>query len=100
MLAAPSLAPLAGMVRSSHERFDGGGYPDGLRGAEIPVGAAIIAVCDAFDAMVTGRPYHDAIPVEDALEEIRRCSGLQFDPEVVDAFLTVAADEGRVAAAA
>jgi two-component system cell cycle response regulator len=92
MLAAPSLAPLAGMVRSSHERFDGSGYPDGLRGAQIPRGAAIISVCDAFDAMVAGRPYQAAIPVEDALEELRRCSGSQLDPEVVDAFLTVVAD--------
>ncbi len=89
MLAAPSLAPLAGIVRSSHERYDGEGYPDGLRGTEIPPGAAIIAVCDAFDAMVGGRPYRDAIPVEDAREELKRCSGAQFDPAVVDAFLTV-----------
>jgi diguanylate cyclase (GGDEF)-like protein len=92
MLAAPSLAPLAGMVRSSHERFDGRGYPDRLRGAQIPPGAAIIAVCDSFDAMVGGRPYRDAIPVEDAVAELRRCSGSQFDPEVVDAFLAVVAD--------
>lgn len=100
MLAAPSLAPLAGMVRSSHERFDGSGYPDGLRGAQIPRGAAIIAVCDSFDAMVAGRPYSDAIPVEDALEELRRCSGSQFDPEVVDAFLAVAAGQEQLAPAA
>jgi len=100
MLAAASLAPLAGMVRSSHERFDGGGYPDGLRGAQIPRGAAIIAVCDAFDAMVAGRPYRHRIPVKDALEELRRCSGSQFDPEVVDAFLGVAVSEERLAPAA
>jgi two-component system cell cycle response regulator len=100
MLAAPSLAPLAGMVRSSHERYDGGGYPDGLRGGEIPRGAAIIAVCDSFDAMVAGRPYRDAIPVEDALEELRRCSGSQFDPEVVEAFIAVAAGHEQLAPAA
>lgn len=100
MLAAPSLAPLAGMVRSSHERFDGGGYPDGLSGAQIPRGAAIIAVCDAFDAMVAGRPYRAAIPVEDALEELRRCSGSQLDPEVVDAFLAVVAGDEQLASAA
>jgi diguanylate cyclase (GGDEF)-like protein len=99
MLAASSLAPLAGMVRSSHERFDGGGYPDGLRGAQIPRGAAIIAVCDAFDAMVAGRPYRDRISVKDALEELHRCSGSQFDPEVVDAFLAVAAGEEQLAPA-
>lgn len=89
MLAAPSLAPLAPMVRSSHERFDGNGYPDGLRGEEIPRGAAIIAVCDAFDAMVGGRPYQDPVAVRDAIEELGRCSGSQFDPEVVAAFLEV-----------
>lgn len=100
MLAAPSLAPLAGMVRSSHERFDGDGYPDGLSGAQIPRGAAIIAVCDSFDAMVAGRPYSHAIPVEDALAELRRCSGSQFDPEVVDAFLAVAAGHEQLAPAA
>ena len=93
MLAAPSLAPLAGMVRSSHERFDGGGYPDGLGGAQIPPGAAIIAVCDSFDAMVGGRPYRDAIPVEDAIDELCRCSGSHFDPEVVDAFLAVVVNQ-------
>ncbi|MBA3866129.1 MAG: diguanylate cyclase [Solirubrobacterales bacterium] len=100
MLAAPSLAPLAGMVRSSHERFDGDGYPDKMLGAKIPAGAAIIAVCDAFDAMVAGRPYRDGIPVEDALEEVRRCSGSQFDPQVVDAFLAVAVDREQLTPAA
>ena len=91
MLAAPSLAPLAPLVRSSHERFDGRGYPDGLRGDQIPRGAAIIAVCDAYDAMVGGRPYRRAISAEDALEELARASGSQFDPQVVGAFLDVAA---------
>jgi diguanylate cyclase (GGDEF)-like protein len=99
ILAAPSLAPLAGLVRSSHERFDGSGYPDGLRGEEIPTGARIIAVCDAFDAMVAGRPYSDTVPVTDAREELRRCAGTQFDPKVVDAFLT-ASDRGPTLAAA
>ena len=92
MLAAPSLAPLAGIVRSSHEHFDGSGYPDGLRGAQIPSGAAIVAVCDAFDAMVAGRPYRDAIPVEDAEEELLRCAGSDFDPKVVAAFIGVLAE--------
>lgn len=100
MLAAPSLAPLAGIVRSSHERYDGEGYPDGLHGAEIPPGAAIIAVCDAYDAMVGGRPYRDAIAVKDAREELKRCSGAQFDPAVVNAFLTVSeADSSTLARA-
>jgi HD-GYP domain-containing protein (c-di-GMP phosphodiesterase class II) len=99
MLAAPSLAPLAPMVRSSHERFDGGGYPDGLRGEEIPRGAAIIAVCDAYDAMVAGRPYRAPIPAREAIEELGRCSGSQFDPQVVAAFREVASAHPEVASA-
>jgi diguanylate cyclase (GGDEF)-like protein len=98
--AAASLAPTAGLVRSSHERFDGGGYPDGLRGEAIPLGARIIAVSDAYEAMVTGRPYRDAISVEDTLEELRRCSGSQFDPRVVDAFMAVSAEPDFVLPAA
>ncbi len=99
LLAAPSLAPLAPMVRSSHERYDGAGYPDGLRGAQIPRGAAIIAVCDAFDAMVGGRPYREPVPTPEALDELARCSGTQFDPEVVAAFLEVASPDLQLAAA-
>jgi diguanylate cyclase (GGDEF)-like protein len=100
VLAAPSLAALGDLVRSSHERFDGGGYPDGLRGPEIPRGAAIIAVCDAFDAMVGGRPYRGAIGVGEAVDELRRCSGTQFEPAVVDAFLGVLSDTGSMVGSA
>jgi HD-GYP domain-containing protein (c-di-GMP phosphodiesterase class II) len=84
--AAPALVSCGRLVRSSHERWDGGGYPDGLRGEEIPLGARIIAVCDAFDAMVTERPYSAAREYQDALAELRRCAGTQFDPVVVAAF--------------
>jgi diguanylate cyclase (GGDEF)-like protein len=84
--AAPSLAHTADLVRSSHERFDGAGYPDGLAGDDIPLGASIIAVCDAFDAMVTDRPYRRAMSTADALAELRRCSGGQFHPGVAAAF--------------
>jgi HD-GYP domain-containing protein (c-di-GMP phosphodiesterase class II) len=87
--AAPSLASAAELVRSSHERYDGNGYPDRLGGEDIPVGARIIAVCDAFDAMTSNRPYSDAITVTEALAELRRCSGTQFDPHVVAVFLEV-----------
>jgi diguanylate cyclase (GGDEF)-like protein len=87
LLAVPALRNVASLVRSSHERWDGGGYPDGLAGEEIPLGARIIAVCDAFDAMVTDRPYRAGMPAEDAEAELRRCAGTQFDPAVVAAFL-------------
>jgi two-component system, cell cycle response regulator len=85
--AAPSLVAVAALVRSHHERFDGGGYPDGLAGEDIPLGSCIIAVCDAFVAMMRQRPYIDAITVVEALSELKRCSGTQFHPSAVDAFL-------------
>jgi diguanylate cyclase (GGDEF)-like protein len=84
--AAPALLPVAKIVRSCNERWDGSGYPDGVAGEEIPLGARIVAVCEAFDAMITSRPYCAARPVEEALEELRACSGTQFDPAVVAAF--------------
>jgi two-component system, cell cycle response regulator len=86
LCAAPALLPVAKLVRSSHEHWDGSGYPDGLAGEAIPLGARIVAVCDAFDAMITKRPYRTAMSVEEALEELRACAGTQFDPAVVNAF--------------
>jgi HD-GYP domain-containing protein (c-di-GMP phosphodiesterase class II) len=97
--AAPALHAVALLVRSSHERLDGGGYPDGLVGTDIPLGARIIAVCDAFDAMIAPRPYRDARPVEEAITELHSCAGTQFDPTVVDAFSAVMADRAQVLAA-
>jgi HD-GYP domain-containing protein (c-di-GMP phosphodiesterase class II) len=80
------------IVRSHHERFDGRGVPDGLRGAAIPLEARIAAVADSLDAMTSGRPYRPAIPGwAEAIDEIRRHSGTQFDPEVVDAVVRAAA---------
>jgi diguanylate cyclase (GGDEF)-like protein len=84
--AAPALAHSAELVRWSHERHDGSGYPDRLAGEAIPLGASIIAVCDAFDAMTSTRSYRAAISVGDALAELRRCSGTQFHPDVVRTF--------------
>lgn len=81
----PSLAPVAPLVRASHERWDGAGYPDGLRGERIPIESRIVFACDAFDAITSKRPYQDAIPVPKALKELRRCAGTQFDPRIVDA---------------
>jgi diguanylate cyclase (GGDEF)-like protein len=86
LIAAPSLAQVAELVRSSHERYDGAGYPDRLAGEDIPLGASIIAVCDAFDAMTSARPYSAALSVTHALDELRRCSRSQFHPRVVRAF--------------
>ena len=83
--AAPALAPAARLVRSTHERLDGSGYPDGLAGDQIPLGARIIAVCDAFTAMTFPRTYAPQLTVPQAIEELRRCAGTQFDPSVVDA---------------
>ena len=85
--AAPALTVAARLVRASHERFDGEGYPDQHAGAEIPLGARIIAVCDAYDAMVSDRPYRPAMPSEQAMQELTRCAGSQFDPVVIDAFV-------------
>ena len=72
-----------------HERWDGTGYPTGRAGTEIPIEARLISVADAFDAMTSTRPYRDAVPVEAALEEIERCAGTQFDPEVAAALVEV-----------
>src|SRR3954471_591294 len=86
LAVSPALRQVGLLVRHSHERFDGQGYPDGLVGDEIPLGARIIAACDASDAMTTDRPYQPAIPVPEALNELRLCAGGQFDPKVIDAF--------------
>jgi diguanylate cyclase (GGDEF)-like protein len=96
--AAPLLAHAAELVRCSHERFDGGGYPDALRRDQIPLGASIIAVCDAFDAMVSNRPYRTAMSLADAVIELRSCAGTQFHPGVVDAFCALVAEPSLPAA--
>jgi two-component system, cell cycle response regulator len=96
--AAIALRPVAAIVRSSHEHYDGNGYPDGLRGLEIPLGARIVLVCDAYDAMTSDRPYQAALSHEEALAELRRWAGTQFDPDVVAAFCRVS--ERRTADAA
>jgi diguanylate cyclase (GGDEF)-like protein len=91
---APALRPIARLVRASHERWDGTGYPDRLRGDEIPLGARIVSVCDAYEAMITERSYRAAMSHEGACQELRRCAGAQFDPAVVEAFLAVIEDRG------
>ena len=84
-----ALADVGVLIRASHERWDGSGYPDGLRGEEIPIGARIVAACDAYDAMRAARPYASPMTDGAALAELWRGAGSQFDPAVVEAFCTV-----------
>ena len=83
----PFLAPVAPLVRSAHERWDGGGYPDGLRGEQIPRGAMVIATCDAFHAMTSNRSYRRALDRPAAIAELQANAGTQFDPTVVEALI-------------
>jgi len=83
------LIPALPIIRHHHERWDGKGYPDGLSGNEIPLSARIVAVADSLDAMITSRTYRKALTPDEAYEEIARCSGTHFDPEVVRAFNSV-----------
>jgi diguanylate cyclase (GGDEF)-like protein len=85
--AAPALQPVANLIRSTHERWDGDGYPDRLAGKEIPLGSRAIFICDAYNAMTEGRSYRPAISEEEALEELRRGAGTQFDPALVRTFV-------------
>ena len=83
----PQLGHLAPIVRHEHERWDGGGYPDGLARTSIPIASRIILACDAYNAMITTRPYREAMSTEHATAELRAKAGTQFDPEVVEALL-------------
>jgi diguanylate cyclase (GGDEF)-like protein len=91
--AAPALAEVAKLVRWTHERFDGRGYPDGLAGEDIPLEARIVLAADALCAMTQTRPYREAKSVESALEEVRRCAGSQFDPAVAEALIAVVREQ-------
>jgi HD-GYP domain-containing protein (c-di-GMP phosphodiesterase class II) len=81
------------LVRAHHERYDGSGYPRGLAGAAIPLAARVFAVGDAFDALTTDRPYHDAVSWEEAASTIAEGRGSQFDPDIADAFLRIPFEE-------
>jgi len=85
----PGMEEVVRLVRSSHERWDGRGYPDGLSGIYVPMGAYVIAVCDAYHAMTEDRVYRRAMSPEGAIAELQRCSGTQFMPDAVDALITV-----------
>jgi diguanylate cyclase (GGDEF)-like protein len=91
--AAPALRPVARLVRSSHERWDGTGYPDRLAGEDIPLGARIVSVCDAYEAMTADRPYRKALSAHEAREQLSCNAGTQFDPAVVTAFLIALAPD-------
>jgi HD-GYP domain-containing protein (c-di-GMP phosphodiesterase class II) len=85
--AIPGMGGVARMVRHEHEWFDGSGYPDGLVGERIPLGSRIILACDAYHAMTSDRSYRAAMPHADAVAELVRCSGSQFDPRVIAALV-------------
>jgi two-component system, cell cycle response regulator len=93
--AAPALAYAAQLVRSTQERWDGDGYPDGLRGEEIPLAARIVALCSAYQAMTSERPYQRALAPEEAFAELRRGAGTQFDPQLVELLIDVVAHPER-----
>ena len=84
-----SLSDASKIVYHHHERYDGEGYPDGLKGESIPLGSRIIAVIDAYDAMTSRRPYREALSKEEAIMELKKHAGTQFDRKVVEAFLKV-----------
>jgi putative nucleotidyltransferase with HDIG domain len=90
-----ALARVGEVVRASHERWDGAGYPDGLSGESIPLAARIVSACDAYNAMTTDRSYRRALPVADAVAELERCAGSQFDPAVVAALVAIAVETSR-----
>lgn len=96
----PGFAAVSHFVLHHHERMDGRGYPAGLRGEEIPMGARVICVIDAFDAMVSDRPYRRGLPVEEALRRLQEAAGTQFDPRVVSLFSAFAGAELAAVAAA
>jgi diguanylate cyclase (GGDEF)-like protein len=93
--AAPALLAVAKFVRSTHERYDGTGYPDGLSGHEIPLPSRIVFACDSFHAMISRRPYAPGMPKAQACQELTRCAGTQFDPQVVEALLAELAQQPR-----
>jgi len=84
------LGAVGRVVRSCHERWDGGGYPDGLAAEEIPLIARIVSACDAFNAMTTDRSYRPAMPLDDAIRELEQNASTQFDPTVVAALVSIA----------
>jgi diguanylate cyclase (GGDEF)-like protein/putative nucleotidyltransferase with HDIG domain len=85
----PHLVPCVNSILYHHERWDGGGYPEGLKGEEIPIEARILAIADTFEAMTSARPYRPALPIEEIIKELRKGAGLQFDPNLVEVFVGI-----------
>ena len=81
------------IVLYHHERWDGSGYPEGLKGEKIPIGARIIAIAEAFDTMASAQPYRPALLLEETIKELKKGAGTQFDPKLVDAFIRIAEAE-------
>jgi HD-GYP domain-containing protein (c-di-GMP phosphodiesterase class II) len=90
----PFLKAVQGPVLHHHERYDGTGYPEGLNGEEIPLGARILAVADTFDTITTNRPYHSALSIDFAIKELHKCAGNQLCPAVVEAFVPALEQSG------
>lgn len=89
----PGLEQTSLYVLHHHENFDGTGYPERLKGSEIPIGSRIASVIDAFDAMVSNRPYRKGLPLDAAIRRLHEASGMQFDPAVIQSFVPIAASE-------
>jgi putative nucleotidyltransferase with HDIG domain len=85
----PHLAPCVNIILYHHERWDGGGYPEGLQGEQIPIEARILAIADSFAAMTSPRPYRPAVPLEEIIKQLKQGAGLQFDAKLVDAFVKI-----------
>ena len=100
IVAIPDLADIRAAVVSHHERYDGGGYPHGLAGDDIPLAGRILAVADTYSAMTTDRPYRKALSRDEAIAEIRTCAGTQFDPDVVAAFMSIVGESAPAVASA
>ncbi len=99
ILSEAAFAESALWIYSHHERWDGGGYPNGLKGESIPLEARMLAICDSFDAMISDRPYREAISLDDAIDEIRRGAGTQFDPDLAERFIETLAEAKTVSTA-
>jgi len=91
---SPNLVDITELIMKHHERWDGKGYPLGLKKEEIPIECRILAVVDSFDAMITERPYRKALSKLEAVKELKRCAGTQFDPKIVEFFIDILIEEG------